>query len=57
MIDEADDTDDDDDDDENSSAGHRRSLSIVTSSPRPVFKDPLKRFYQQCKNTQFKSIQ
>ena len=48
MIDEADDTDDDD---VNDPVGHRRSLSVVKSSPRPVFRNPFARFYQQRKNT------
>ena len=47
VIDEADDTDDD----VNDLAGHRRCVSAVKSSPRPVFRDPSARFYQQRENT------
>jgi len=47
VIDEANDIDDD----VNDLVGHRRSLSMVKSSPRPIFRNLFARFYQQRKNT------
>jgi len=39
------------DDDVNDPAGHRRSLSVVESSPWPIFRNPFTLLYQQRKNT------